>query len=121
MNLDIQPDFFQSLADVLDDIKANGTWPTTFVSGASEGLPVHWHSEEVHAYVMEGETDFLDADSGRRTSVGPGDKIVVPAGALHAEGAVRNRVVYILALPEPLAPDQFLMMREPGSDSRVAS
>ncbi len=59
---------------------------------------------------MEGETDFLDAKSGMRTQVKAGDKIVIPAKALHAEGAVKERVVYILALPKPLPPEEFLAM-----------
>jgi len=113
MDLQIYADFFESRADVLDDVKKNGTWPTTFVSGPSEGLHVHWHSDEVHAYIMEGETDFLDAKSGSRTPVKAGDKIVVPAKTLHAEGAVQERVVYILALPQPLPPEEFLAMHEP--------
>ena len=111
MALQIQRAFFESKQEVLDDIHANDTWPTTFVSGPSEGLPVHWHSEEVHAYVMEGETDFLDVETGERIPIGQGDKIVVPARALHAEGEVLDRVVYILAMPAPLASDDFLVMR----------
>jgi quercetin dioxygenase-like cupin family protein len=103
--------FFRTPSDVLDDVKSNGTWPTTFVSGPSEGLPTHWHSEEVHAYIMQGETDFLDLESGERTKVKPGDKIIVPARTPHAEGAVRDKVVYILALPAPLPPEEFLKMR----------
>ena len=113
MGLEFFPNFFTSRIEVLDDIKANDTWPTTFVSGPSDGLHVHWHSEEVHAYILEGETDFLDAESGQRTAVRAGDKIVVPARALHAEGAVKDRVVYILALPSALPPDEFLAMRDP--------
>jgi hypothetical protein len=31
----------------------------------------------------------------------------------HAEGAVKDRVVYILALPDPLPPDEFLAMHDP--------
>jgi quercetin dioxygenase-like cupin family protein len=111
MGLAFHHKFFRTRDDVLDDVKKNGTWPTTFVSGPSDGLPVHWHSEEVHAYIMEGETDFLDGESNRRTRVAAGDKIVVPARTLHAEGAVKDRVVYLLALPAPLAPDAFLKMR----------
>ncbi len=113
MGLQFYSDFFDSTADVLDDVKKNGTWPTTFVSGPSEGLPVHWHADEVHAYIMEGDTDFLDAKSGIRTPVKTGDKIVVPAKALHAEGAVQERVVYILALPQPLSPEEFLAKHDP--------
>jgi len=113
MGLLFESGFFESRAEVLQDIEKNGTWPTTFVSGASEGLPVHWHSEEVHAYVMEGQTDFLDVETDTRTSVGPGDKVILPAGALHAEGVVKDRVVYILALPMALAADDFLVQRAP--------
>lgn len=113
MALEFHHGFFGSLGEAMEDVKRNGTWPTTFVSGPSEGLHTHWHSEEVHAYIMEGATDFLDATTGERTPVKRGDKVVVPARTLHAEGAVKDRVVYLLALPEPLAPDAFLKMRDP--------
>ncbi len=113
MTVTIQKGFFENQSDVMDDLKASGFWPTTFVSGPSPGLEVHWHSEEVHAYVMEGETSFLDAESGNRSPVGPGDKIVVPARTLHAEGEVLDRVVYIIAIPEAVPPDEFLTIRPP--------
>ena len=118
MGLSFQHGFFGSLSDVLDDVNRNGTWPTTFVSGVSEGLSPHWHSEEVHAYIIQGETDFFDAESGARTKVGPGDKIIVPARTLHAEGAVKDKVVYLLALPSPLPPEEFLKMRPAEELSR---
>lgn len=113
MTVNIHKEFFRNRSDVMDDLKVSGFWPTTFVSGPSPGLEVHWHSEEVHAYVMEGETSFLDAESGDRSPVGPGDKVVVPARTLHAEGEVLDRVVYIIAIPEALSPDEFLMIRPP--------
>ncbi|GJM09762.1 MAG: hypothetical protein DHS20C11_20380 [Lysobacteraceae bacterium] len=108
------PQFFSSLSEVLDDVKANDTWPTTFVSGPSDGLHVHWHADEVHAYIVEGETDFLDTESGKRTAVKAGHKVVVPAKTPHAEGAVKDRVVYILALPGPRSPEAFLAMHDPN-------
>lgn len=104
--------FFSSLSEVMEDVKQNGTWPTTFVSPPSPGLDPHWHSEEVHAYIMEGETDFLDVETGVRTNVAAGDKVIVPARTLHAEGAVKDKVVYVLALPEALGPEAFLKMRD---------
>lgn len=113
MGIEVHKGFFEDRADVLDDVKAHGFWPTTFVSGPSPGLDVHWHSEEVHAYVMEGETSFLDGESGERHAVAAGDKIVVPPRTLHAEGEVRDRVVYIVAVPEALSPDEFLKRRAP--------
>lgn len=115
MSLQVHRNFFQTKDDVLEDIRVNGTWPTTFVSGPSDGLPVHWHSEEVHGYIMEGSTDFLDVETNKRIPAGVGDKLVIPARTLHAEGVVKDRVVYILALPEALTAEQFLAMREPAS------
>ncbi|MEP1741927.1 MAG: cupin domain-containing protein [Kangiellaceae bacterium] len=119
MSLKFYKKFFSNNEEVLADISKNGTWPTTFVSGASEGPPIHWHKDEVHAYIMEGETDFLDAGSGERTLVSAGDKIVVPAGDLHAEGAIKDRVVYILALPEPRLPEDFLAIFNPNETINV--
>tara|TARA_R110001583_G_scaffold131078_1_gene282804 strand:+ start:1131 stop:1478 length:348 start_codon:yes stop_codon:yes gene_type:complete len=110
MGLKFYKQFFATKAEVLADIEKNDTWPTTFVSGVTDGPPIHWHKDEVHAYIMEGETDFLDAETNERTLVSAGDKIIVPALELHAEGAIKNRVVYILALPEPRLPEDFLAM-----------
>ncbi len=114
MGIEVHQGRFSSMAEVLDDIKIQGTWPTTFVSGPSAGLPVHWHDHDVHAYVLEGDTDFLDAESGDRLPVRQGDKVIVPARTLHAEGAVAERVVYVLAVPEPLTGERFLAMRDPS-------
>ncbi len=113
MALIFYKEFFSSKAEVLADIEKNDTWPTTFVSGATDGPPVHWHKDEVHAYIMDGETDFLDAETNQRTLVKAGDKIVVPAGELHAEGSIKDKVVYILALPAPRLPEDFLAMFTP--------
>ena len=111
MGLTVERASFANLSEVLDDVKSNNMWPTTFVSGPSKGLPEHWHDYEVHAYVMEGETWFRDSDSGERLDVGKGDKVIIPEKALHAEGEVKDKVVYIVAIPEPVMNRDFLVMR----------
>jgi quercetin dioxygenase-like cupin family protein len=113
MGIEVHKGFFKERTDILDDLKATGFWPTTFVSGLSPGLEVHWHSEEVHAYVVQGHTSILDGGSGERHAVGPGDKVVVPPRTLHAEGEVSDRVVYIIAVREPLPAAEFLKLRAP--------
>lgn len=113
MGIEVRKQVFRHRADVLDDLKATGFWPTTLVSGPSPGREVHWHSHDVHAYVVKGLTSFLDAESGEAHSVGPGDKIVVPARTLHAEGEIADRVVYIIATPEALPWDEFLKTYDP--------
>jgi hypothetical protein len=114
MGVEIQKRFFENRADVLDDLKATGFWPTTFLSGPSPGREVLWHSHDVRVYVVEGHTSLLDGESGERHSIGPGDKIVVPRRTLHAEGEVTNRVVYIIAAPEALPSEEFLKPHAPA-------
>ena len=120
MGVELSKQFFKEREQVFDDIKRTGFWPTTFVSGPSPGLEMHWHSEEVHAYVMEGETSFLDGESGERHEISAGDKLVIPARTLHAEGEIRDRVVYIVALPKAIGAtsDEFLKQRPPGELDR---
>ena len=66
MTLQIYKGFFKNRAEVFDDLKVSKFWPTTFVSGPCPRRQVHWHAEEVHGYVVEGETSFLDVESGKR-------------------------------------------------------
>ena len=113
MALEVLKGFFEKRDEVLDDLKASGYWPTTFVSGPSPGIALHWHDVKVHAYLMEGNTSFVDAESGNRHTVGPGDKIVIPARTLHAEGEIADRVVYIIGLPEARPTDQQLLQLSP--------
>lgn len=114
MPLDIKKNFFRTKDDVLRDVMANGFWPTTFVSNESPELPVHWHGHDVHGYVLEGETYLIDGETGEHLPFCRGDKLVLPARTLHAEGEVKARVVYIVAMPEPSNLDVLLRMRDPS-------
>lgn len=90
--------FFTTKDEVLDDIKRNDLWPTTYVSDRMDELPVHWHDIDNHGYVLEGSSYVLN-EHGDRVELGPGDKLIIPAGALHAEGEVTDRMVYIVGIP----------------------
>ncbi len=113
MPLDIRKQYFETKDDVLRDLAKTGFWPTTFVSPASPELPIHWHEEEVHGYVLEGETYLVDGETGEHQTFGPGDKLVLPARTLHAEGEVKGRVVYIVAMKEPSNLEVLLKLRRP--------
>lgn len=88
---------FSSKAEVYDDLKALDLWPTTYVSERMDELPLHWHDVDNCGYVLEGSSYVIDAD-GTRVPLGPGDKLVLPAGAVHGEGAVTERMVYIVGI-----------------------
>lgn len=87
---------FETLEDVMEAIKASGFWPTTYISTPSPELPLHWHDDDVEGYLLKGETYVLN-EKGERVDLGPGDKLVIPAGALHAEGKVTDEIVYVVS------------------------
>ena len=62
---------------------------------------------------MEGDTWFLDAETGRQLDLTVGDKLVIPSRTLHAEGETKVRVVYLIAIPEPVGEDEFLAQLSP--------
>lgn len=113
MAFEVHRHYFETLEQVLEDIKTDGYWPTTFVSKPSPALDLHWHDSEVHGYVLDGQTWVLDGDSGRRIDIQTGDKLVFPHGALHAEGEVTETMIYMVALPEPRPFSNFLRMHPP--------
>jgi hypothetical protein len=89
--------FFTTKSEVLADIDKLDFWPTTYVSDRMEELPLHWHDVDNCGYVLSGSSYVLD-ESGERIPLGPGDKLIIPAGAIHAEGEVTERMVYIVGL-----------------------
>ena len=89
--------FFTTKSEVLADIDKLDFWPTTYVSERMEELPLHWHDVDNCGYVLSGSSYVLDENS-ERIPLGPGDKLVIPAGAIHAEGEVTERMVYIVGL-----------------------
>jgi quercetin dioxygenase-like cupin family protein len=108
----IEKGYFTTRAEVMDDIRDTGYWPTTFVSNRSPELPLHYHNHDIIGYVIEGETYLLEED-GQRVGIGPGDRLVIPKGAWHAEGEVSERVVYIVTLRDPIPLMEGIMPQEP--------
>ena len=91
---------FSTKGEVFEDLKRLDLWPTTYVSERMQELPLHWHDVDNCGYVLEGSSYVLN-EQGERFPLGPGDKLVIPAGAIHAEGEVTERMVYIVGISEP--------------------
>ncbi len=106
--------YFSSKEEVLEEIKALDLWPTTYVSERMDELPLHWHDVDNHGYVLEGSSYLLD-ENGEQVPIGPGDKLVIPAGALHAEGKVTERMVYIVGINRAANLFEALTMHDPAS------
>jgi redox-sensitive bicupin YhaK (pirin superfamily) len=110
----IEKNAFQSKEDVYRDMIETGFWPTTYLSGPSPELPLHWHDGDTIGYVMAGSTYVLDSD-GNRCQLEPGDKLIIPAGALHAEGQVAEPVTYIVTTRDPVPFLQAFRMLDPDA------
>jgi mannose-6-phosphate isomerase-like protein (cupin superfamily) len=113
MPLETRKNFFATRDDVLRDMIAQNLWPATALSPPSDGLPVHSHAATLHVYVMEGETEIFDEETGQNFAVGPGDKLVIRKGVRHAEGVVKDRMVYILGLEQAMSLDEAIGLVDP--------
>ncbi len=89
--------FHTSKDEVLDDIKRLDLWPTVYVSERMDELPLHWHDVDNCGYVMEGSSYVIN-ENGDHIPLQAGDKLIIPAGAIHAEGRVTERMVYIVGI-----------------------
>ncbi len=94
--LEIDHGYFATRDDALRDMIQTGFWPTTYVSARSPELPLHWHKDDVIGYLVEGHGYVLDAE-GKRHDLEPGDRLRIPAGALHAEGEVTEPNTYLVS------------------------
>lgn len=112
MNLRIERKHFNGLSGALEDIRERNLYPTTYATDHATAASLHWHNEEVLAYLVEGKTYFLDA-GGHKHQLEAGDLITVPARTLHAEGDINEPVVMLIGLVEAVPMDQFLVQRDP--------
>ena len=113
----IEKSYFKSRAEVMEDIRDTGYWPTTFISDPSPELPIHYHNHDLIGYVVEGKAYLLDED-GQKVPIETSDRLVIPKGAWHAEGEVTDRVVYIVTLREAIPLLEAIMPQEPKGPSR---
>lgn len=93
--MEIDQGYFATRNDVFRDMIETGFWPTTYISARSPELPLHWHDGDIIGYLVHGRGYVLDED-GRRHDLEPGDRLRIPAGALHAEGEVTEPNTYIV-------------------------
>ena len=118
MGMKVYKNYFETLTDVLDDMKQTGHWPTTHVSEPASELPLHQHDLDVTGYVMSGGTYVLD-ENGQRYDLEPGDKLEIPRGSVHAEGAVTETTTYIVGTEYPGQFYQQFLMRDPDDPEKI--
>lgn len=116
--IQVLQDAFDTHAEVMADIAQMGFWPTTYVSERSDEVELHWHHGDVCGYVLEGASYVLD-EIGNRHELRQGTKLVIPAGAIHAEGEVAERMVYVVATADAAnLSDVLFPLHAPDADDR---
>ena len=112
--LSVERGAFGSMQEALTQITSQGLWPTTYISSPSPELPVHWHDSPIQGYLVKGHTYILDGNN-ERVELSAGDKLVLPAGSLHAEGKITDEVVYIVGLEECRPFQHALQLLDPAT------
>lgn len=112
--LRVERNAFSDMQEAMADITSQGLWPTTYISSPSPELPVHWHGGDMQGYLVKGNTYILDGD-GERVDMSAGDKLLLPKGALHAEGMITDEVIYIVGLAECRPFPHALQMLDPDT------
>ena len=110
----VERNAFSTMQEALADITSQGLWPTTYISTPSPELPVHWHDGDIQGYLVKGETYILDGNN-ERIDLSAGDKLILPAGSLHAEGTITDEVVYIVGLADCRPFAHALQMLDPAT------
>ena len=59
-----------------------------------------WRNVPEIIYDGNSDPQYLN-EKGEKVELNPGDKLHIPAGAIHAEGEVEERMVYIVGISEP--------------------
>ena len=112
--LSVERGAFSSLNEALEQIAAQGLWPTTYISAPSPELPVHWHDCGIQGFLVKGDMYVRDGD-GNRVDLSAGDKLVLPPGALHAEGETTGEIIFVVGLEECRSFPHALQMRDPAT------
>lgn len=100
--IELYKHYFDTMDDVLEDLRRRGLWPMTLVMEASPALPIHRHHVDMYTYVMEGTAPVLHDPEGDSTyEITRGDLMIMRAGTYHAESHTSARVTYIIGFPRP--------------------
>lgn len=62
MGLIIKKRHFDGLSGALEEIRDKGLFPTTYATDHATAADLHWHSENVLAYLIQGKTYFVDGE-----------------------------------------------------------
>jgi quercetin dioxygenase-like cupin family protein len=92
MSIEVRRGIFASEAEAVAEFSGNGfaAAAKNYEAGKTE---LHRHDHDICLHVLEGEFRLGLVEEGEVRSLGPGDRLLVPAGTLHSEEHGRLRMV----------------------------
>lgn len=83
----VEKHFFKTRDEITADVAKTGYVHTREFQTppAANELPLHWHPTGMVSYVLAG-SQWFRMPNGSTVMAEPGDRIVIPPGACHAEG-----------------------------------
>jgi len=100
MPISLEKDCFKGMDEVYDLLKDRKLWPVMAVHNSMTAEAPHWHTQNNQIFVVEGEAEFCDGETGTWYKATSGDIAIVPRRTLHAARA-DGRVVLIAAFDTP--------------------
>jgi mannose-6-phosphate isomerase-like protein (cupin superfamily) len=106
MPVTVERKCFSGMDGAYDQLKARRLWPVMAVHPSMAREAPHWHAQNNHIFVIEGEATFYDEVTGGSFDLSGGDICVIPARTLHSARA-DGRVVLIAAFDQPMSMADF--------------
>jgi quercetin dioxygenase-like cupin family protein len=72
------------LNELMANLRTEASGCYSWSNGPGDRYAAHHHSYEKVLYCVEGSITFVLEDEGRRLELRPGDRMVLPAGAVHS-------------------------------------
>ena len=106
MPIQIEKNVFEGMGGAYDILKDRELWPVMAVHPKIVPEDAHWHTQNNHIFVVQGDADFCDVESDTWHSLSDGDICYIPRRTLHRIRA-EGKVVFIAAFDQAMSMAEF--------------
>ena len=107
MPIQTEQNVFEDMGGVYDTLKERELWPMMAVHTKIVPEDPHWHIQNNHIFIVEGEAEFHDVEADIWHKLSAGDICYIPRRTLHAIRA-DGPVVFIAAFDEAMRLTEFV-------------
>ena len=92
---------------VIAEIMADGYWPISWKDKPGVLLEAHRHCDDETLYMIEGDMEIVETDTGATHHLVAGDKLILPARLAHAS-FTQNGATYIMGIKTLVPMDEHI-------------